>query len=64
MPTFKTKNICKLGLLVEEKASIEENPELRYSIINKFVDINRGYKYRVCPFEDGKLCYSRNKLYW
>ena len=26
---------------------------MRYLIINKFDDINMGYKYRACPFEDG-----------
>ena len=53
MPTLTAKNICKLGLLAKEKAWKEDNPELRYLIINKFGDINIGYKYRVCPFEDG-----------
>ena len=53
MPTLTSKNTWKLGLLAEEKACKEDNPELRYLIINKFGDINMGYKYRVCPFEDG-----------
>ena len=41
------------GLLAEEKACKEDNPELRYMIINKFGDTNMVYKYRVCPFNDG-----------
>ena len=49
MPTLTTKSIWKLGLLAEEKAIKEEYPELRYLIINRFGDINIGYKYRVCP---------------
>ena len=49
MPTLTTKSIWKLGLLAEEKAIKEDYPELRYLIINKFGDINMGYKYRVCP---------------
>ena len=53
MPTLTTKNIWKLGLLAEEKVIKEDNLELRYLIINKFGDINMGYKFRVCPFEDG-----------
>ena len=53
MPTLTTKNIWKLGLLAEEKAIKEDNTELRYLITNKFGDISIGYKYRVCPFEDG-----------
>ena len=53
MPTLATKNIWKLGLLAEEKVIKEDNLELRYLIINKFGDINMGYKFRVCPFEDG-----------
>ena len=53
MPTLTTKNIWKLGLLAEEKVIKEDNPELRYLIINKFGDINMGYKFRVCSFEDG-----------
>ena len=52
MPTLTAKCIWKLGLLAEEKASKEDNPELRYLIRNKFGDINMSYKYRVCPFED------------
>ena len=52
MPTLTSKSIWKLGLLAEEKASKEDNPELRYLIRNKFGDINMSYKYRVCPFED------------
>ena len=57
------KNLCfhellrginwKFGLLAEEKAIKEDNPELRYLIINKFGDINMSYKYCVCPFEGG-----------
>ena len=53
MPTLRTRIIWKLGLLAEEKACKEDNPELRYLIINKFGDISMVYKYRVCPFEDG-----------
>ena len=53
MPTLTTKNIWKLGLLAEEKVIKKDNLELRYLIINKFGDINMGYKFRVCPFEDG-----------
>ena len=53
MPTLTAKSIWKLGLLAEEKACKEDNPELRYLIMNKFGDINMGYKYRVYPFEDG-----------
>ena len=53
MSTLTSKSIWKLGLLTEEKAIREDNPELRYLIINKFGDINMGYKYRICPFGDG-----------
>ena len=53
MPTLTAKSIWKLGLLAEEKACKEDNEELLYLIINKFGDINMGYKYCVCPFEDG-----------
>ena len=53
MPTLTSKSIWKLGLLAEEKAIREDNPELRYLIINKFGDIDMDYKYRVCLFEDG-----------
>ena len=53
MPTLTAKMIWKIGLVAAEKAIKEDNPELRCLIINKFGDINMGYKYRVCPFEDG-----------
>ena len=53
MPTLTAKSIWKLGLLAEEKAIKEDNPELRYFIINKFDDINMSYKYHACTFEDG-----------
>ena len=53
MPTLTAKSIWKLGLLTKEKACKEDNPELRYLIINKFGNINMGYKYRVYPLEDG-----------
>ena len=53
MPTLRAKITWKLGLLVEEKACKEDNPELKYLILNKFDDINIGYKYRVSPLEDG-----------
>ena len=53
MPTSTAKMIWKIGLVAAEKAIKEDNPELRNLIINKFGDINMGYKYRVCPFEDG-----------
>ena len=43
----------KLGLLAEGKVSKEDNQELRYLNKNKFGDITMGYKYRVCPIEDG-----------
>ena len=33
MPTLTAKSIWKLGLLAEEKACKEDNPELRYLII-------------------------------
>ena len=36
MPTLRAKIIWKLGILAEEKACKEDNPELRYLIINKF----------------------------
>ena len=54
-------------LLAEEKAIKEDNPEFRYLIINKFSDINMGYKYRVCPFEDvnyaiGEINYIGNDM--
>lgn len=54
MPTLSSRSIWKLGLYAEEMANKEDNPELRYLIINEFGDIDIGYKYRVCPFEDGK----------
>ena len=54
MTTLSSRSIWKLGLHAEEMANKEDNPGLRYLIINKFGDINIGYKYRVCPFEDGK----------
>ena len=44
MPTLRAKSIWKLGLLAEENACKEDNPELRYLIINKFGDINMEYK--------------------
>ena len=53
MPTLRAKSIWKLRYLSEEKACKEDNPELRYLIINKFGDINMEYKYPVSPFEDG-----------
>ena len=53
MPTLRAKFICKLGLLAEEKAGKEDNPEMKCLIRNKFDDINIGYKYRVFPLEDG-----------
>ena len=53
MPTLTAKMIWKIGLVAAEKAIKEDNPELRCLIINKIGDINMGYKYRVCPFEDG-----------
>ena len=53
MLTLTAKSILKLVLLIGEKVWQEDNPELRYLIINKFGDINMGYKYRVCLFEDG-----------
>ena len=53
MPTLTTKTILKLGLLAEKKANKEVNRELRYLVINKFGDINMGYKYSVSSFEDG-----------
>ena len=40
MLTLSSKSILKLGLLPGEKACQEDNPELRYLIINKFGDIN------------------------
>ena len=40
MLTLTAKNIWKLGLLAEEKVCKEDNPELRYLIINRFSDIN------------------------
>ena len=33
MPTLTAKSIWKLGLLAEEKACKEDNPELKYLII-------------------------------
>ena len=54
MPTLSSRSIWKLGLYAEEMANEEDNPELRYLIINKFGHTYIGYKYRVCPFEDGK----------
>ena len=54
MPTLSSRSIWKLGLHAEEMANKEDNPELRYLIINEFGDIDIGYKYRVCLFEDGK----------
>ena len=53
MPTLTAKSIWKLGSLAEEKAFKEDNPELRYLIINKFGDINMGYKYLLSRFEEG-----------
>ena len=43
----------EIGIISWKKACKKGNPELRYLIINKFGDINTGYKYRVCPYEDG-----------
>ena len=40
MSTLTAKSIWKLGLLAEEKVCKEDNPELRYLIINRFSDIN------------------------
>ena len=67
MPTLATKNKLKLGLLAEKKANKEDNPELRYLVINKFDDINMGYKYSVSSFEDGnhaikEINYIRNDM--
>ena len=42
MATLTAKIFCKLGLLAEEKACKEDNPELRYLVINKFGGINMG----------------------
>ena len=53
MLTLTAKCILKLGLLTGEKAWQEDNPELRYLILNKFGDINMYCKYWVCLFEDG-----------
>ena len=40
MSTLTAKSIWKLGLLAEEKVCKEDNPEIRYLIINRFSDIN------------------------
>ena len=53
VPTLTAKSIWEFRLLAEEKACAEDNPELIYLIINKFGNINMGYKYCACPFEDG-----------
>lgn len=52
MPALTAKSIWKLGLLAKEKAWNEDNPKLRYLIINKFGGINIGHKYRVCHLDD------------
>ena len=62
MLTLSATSILKLGLLTGEKACQEDNPELRYLIINKFGDINMGYKYRACLFEDGN--YAIVEIYY
>ena len=61
MPTLISKNTRKLRLFAEEKACKEDNPELTYVIINKFGEINMGYEYRVCPFEDGNYAIVEKK---
>ena len=64
MPTLTTKTKLKLGLLAEKKANKEDNPELRYLIINKFGDINMGYKYSVSSFEDGNHAIKEINYIW
>ena len=43
----------EIRIISRRKSYKKDNLELRYLIINKFGDINMGYKFRVCPFEDG-----------
>ena len=65
MQTLAIRIIWKSGLLAEEKEIKADNPELEHLIINKSGDINMGYKYRLCRFEDGnyaivEINYIRN----
>ena len=46
----------------EEKACKEDYSELTYLIINKFGEINMGYEYRVCPFEDGNYAIVKKNI--
>ena len=48
------KNIEKVGNLWLDYESRENNNELRYLMVNKYGYITIGYKYCVCPFEDGE----------
>ena len=65
MQTLAIRIIWKSGLLAEEKQIKADNPELEHLIINKSGDINMGYKYCLCRFEDGnyaivEINYIRN----
>ena len=62
MPTLISQNTRKLRLFAEEKACKEDYSELTQLIINKFGEINMGYEYRVCPFEDGNYAIVKKKI--
>lgn len=53
IPSLSSKKIIELGNLCLDYQEEENNNELKYLIVNKFGDVSIGYKYRVCPFENG-----------